>query len=112
LARQVKVWAKTEHVPVWLLHQSNLRQKLWEKPNEESARGAGYREADVVIGIHKPSRDPELTEGERRLLLPIINVDVIKNRINGKENWGSLEFELLPSLRMIEKRQQGEMDVY
>jgi replicative DNA helicase len=108
LARSMKVWAKEEHIPVWLVHQSNMRRQLWEKPNEESAKGAGYREADVVIGIHKPSRDPELSEGQRQQLLSRINVDVIKNRINGKDTWNSLPFELMPSLRMVEGKIQND----
>lgn len=109
LARSMKVWAKDEHIPVWLVHQSNMRRQLWEKPNEESAKGAGYREADVVVGIHKPARDPDLTEGERQALANVINVDVIKNRINGKDTWSSLEFELTPSLRLVD-RKGGQLD--
>lgn len=111
LARQVKVWAKEEHIPVWLVHQSNMRRALWEKPNEESAKGAGYREADVVIGIHKPARDPELTESQRHELASRIAVDVIKNRINGKDTWNSLPFELMPSLRMTEKEKLDDIRI-
>ncbi len=104
LARELKVWAKSEHIPVYLVHQSNMRIDSWVKPDEASARGGGYRESDVVVGIHKPSRDPALTMGERQDLHPILRLDVLKNRINGKENYAPIELELAPSLRLTDMK--------
>lgn len=109
LARDIKTLAKVEKVPVFLLHQTNQKRKQWEKPDEESARGGGYTQADVVIGIHKPSRDPDLPMTERKELEPYIMVNVIKNRINGKENYRNIELELLPSLRLIDRQQQSTL---
>lgn len=112
LARQLKVWAKEQHIPVYLVHQSNMKRKSWEKPDEESARGGGYREADVVVGIHKPSRNTELSPMERQELEPLIKLDVIKNRINGRENWSSIDLELKPSLRLVDIKAQIETEVF
>ena len=47
----MKTWAKAENVAVFLLHQTNRVEKVWDPPTEDSARSAGYTEADVVIGI-------------------------------------------------------------
>ncbi len=109
LARELKVWAKKEAVPIYLVHQSNMRVDSWSKPDEASARGGGFREADIVVGIHKPSRDPALTIGERQDLHPVVRLDVLKNRINGKENYAPIELELAPSLRMTDMKASADV---
>jgi replicative DNA helicase len=100
LARMTKMWAKSQELPIFMVHQSNMRINPWEPPTENSARGAGYTESDAVVGFWMPSKDPELSPLERSNLAGTVNMNVIKNRINGRTTFTPLEFRLQPSLRL------------
>jgi replicative DNA helicase len=91
LARDLKAWSKRMELPVFVAHQSNMTIKRWEPPDEGAARGAGYTEADAVIGVWHPASDPSRNptpEQER-----IFKARIIKNRIAGKLS-SELEFQL------------------
>lgn len=91
LARDLKAWSKQMELPVMVAHQSNMTIKRWEPPDEGAARGAGYTEADAVIGVWHPASDPSKNpspEAERTYMARII-----KNRIAGSLS-SPLEFQL------------------
>lgn len=97
LARELKAWSKEMELPVFVAHQSNMTIKRWEPPDEGAARGAGYTEADAVIGIWHPASDPSKNpsyEDQR-----IFKAKVIKNRIAGKLS-EDLEFQLDSALKL------------
>jgi hypothetical protein len=82
LARDLKAFSKRIELPVVVVHQSNMTIKRWEPPDEGAARGAGYTEADAVIGIWHPGSNPAVKtsrEDQR-----IFKAQLIKNRITGK----------------------------
>jgi DnaB-like helicase C terminal domain len=79
LARDLKAWSKEMELPVFVCHQSNMTIKRWEPPDEGAARGAGYTEADAVLGIWHPGSNPALTAYDQH----IYKARLIKNRIAG-----------------------------
>lgn len=102
-AAALKDWAKREELRVFVLHQTNKLEDPWNPPTENSARGAGYTEADFVIGIFQKWRDPKadyLTVQEDKNKL---HINVLKNRafgdITGQRDF---RYRLKPSLRLVE----------
>ena len=86
LARDLKAWSKELKLPVFVVHQSNMQKKRTEAVDENSARGAGYTEADLVMGVWQP--DAHTWKAQ-----------VIKNRISGVIS-GELTFKLNTSLTL------------
>ena len=103
VAKRLKDWSKTEDVAVFLLHQTNRTEPEWEAPTSDSARGAGFTEADVVVGMWQPSRNPKLSLGEREAVVGEIHMNVLKNRINGRTTNGApIRLRLDDNLRMVD----------
>lgn len=103
ISKRLKDWAKREQVAVFLLHQTNRSEKEWDPPTADSARGAGFTEADVVVGMWRPGRDPGLGEIERKKEQDTVLMNVIKNRINGRTTGGkNVELTLDASLRFVD----------
>lgn len=115
-ARALKQFAKQQDVPVFLIHQTNKGKRAWETPDMDSARGGGYTEADLVVGISQPGSDPGLLEHERLELDGHINVACIKNRVNGRLTWSDIRVRLESTLRLIDPNApavlQPAFDVY
>lgn len=107
-ADQVKDLAKTMDMPVFLYHQTNRSEPEHLAPTEKSARGGGYTEADFVLGMWAPGRDPKMAISERMALANTVMVNVLKNRHSGQANdpWRPLVFERNNALRFID---QGSM---
>lgn len=89
LARDLKAWSKELGLPVFVVHQSNMTRKRNESVDENSARGAGYTEADLVLGVWQPD---DLPVGKYK-------ARVIKNRISGVLS-EELTFQLNSSLTL------------
>lgn len=83
-ASSLKDWAKDEAMPVFVLHQTNKQEKEYAPPTADSARGAGYTEADCVVGMWNPGRNPEISPPERMMLDGHIYFNVLKNRVTGR----------------------------
>lgn len=100
-AASLKDWAKNEEMRVFVVHQTNLREEPWKPPTETSARGAGYTEADYVIGIWQPGRDPDLDYMDYQSLKGKLSVNVLKNRAFG-DSWSGreIEFQLFDDLSL------------
>lgn len=107
-ADQVKDLAKTMDIPVFLYHQTNRSEPEHQAPTEKSARGGGYTEADFVLGMWAPGRDPKMAISERQALRNTVMINVLKNRHSGQANdpWRPLVFERSESLRFVD---QGSM---
>lgn len=107
-ADQVKDLAKTLDIPVFLYHQTNRSEPEHQAPTEKSARGGGYTEADFVLGMWAPGRDPKMAISERQALRNTVMINVLKNRHSGQANdpWRPLVFERSESLRFMD---QGSM---
>ena len=103
-ADQVKDLAKTMDIPVFLYHQTNRGEPEGDAPTERSARGGGFVEADFVVGMWAPARDPKMPEYERRAKWDLVHMNVLKNRYSGQANepWRPLVFRRTDSLRFIE----------
>jgi len=97
LARDLKAWSKAMQLPVFVVHQSNMTRKRWESVDENSARGAGYTEADVVMGVWHPASDPKVNHD--RDTWQTFKAQVIKNRISGALS-EQLTFKLNTSLTL------------
>ena len=88
---------------VFLLHQTNRSEPEWEPPTADSARGAGYTEADVVVGMWQPATDPKMKEAERAMLQGEIHMNVLKNRINGRTTGAkAITLRMTDSLRLVD----------
>lgn len=103
-AKALKTWAKDEQVAVFLLHQTNRVEKVWDPPTEDSARSAGYTEADVVIGMWVPGRDPNLQGFEAQAMQGHVHFNVLKNRITGRVTYHDqpLRYKLDSDLRFVD----------
>lgn len=102
-ASNLKAWAKRERMPVYVLHQTNRQEKSYQPPTEESAKGAGYTEADVVIGLFRPGNDPNMGQVERSMQQHDMHMNVLKNRINGRMTHGNdLEYRISDSGRLVD----------
>jgi hypothetical protein len=84
-------------LPVFVVHQSNMTIKRWNPPDENAARGAGYTEADVVMGIWHPASDPQVNPDREELMT--YKAKIIKNRISGALS-EELAFKLNTSLTL------------
>ncbi len=102
VARSLKYWAKDEKMAVFLLHQTNRSEPVWHPPTEDSARGAGYTESDVVVGMWQPSRDPNLRGFEQQQLQGQVHFNVLKNRITGKTTYKPLKYKLEDDLCLVD----------
>lgn len=103
LASRLKAWSRTEHMPVFLLHQTNKQEKSWNPPTEDSANGGGFREADVVVGLFRPGNNPDLMELERQSLKFEMHMNVLKNRITNRTTDGKpLRYRISPSGTLVD----------
>lgn len=103
IAKAMKDWCKREEVAVFLLHQTNRSEKEWDPPTADSARGAGYTEADVVVGMWQPGRDPKLGDVEKKSLEGKVLMNVLKNRISGRTTGAQdIELRMDASLRFVD----------
>lgn len=103
-ATNLKDWAKDENMRVFVLHQTNKQENPWAPPTENSARGAGYTEADFVIGIYQKWRNPDMDYldllGEKDKL----HVNVLKNRAYGNLTGGKdFVYRIEPSLMLSDE---------
>lgn len=98
-AAALKDWAKQEEMRVFCLHQTNKQEDPWNPPTENSARGAGFTEADFVIGIYQKWRDPTIDYHEYVYEKNRLRVNVLKNRAYGNTTQHKdFAFEITPSL--------------
>lgn len=100
----LKDWARQEEMRVFVLHQTNKQERQWMPPTEDSARNAGFTEADFVVGLWRPHRDPDLDYLERLTLKNKVAVNVIKNRAFFNES-GRIDVIITPSLRVYRKEE-------
>ncbi len=101
-AKALKRWSREQDVAVFLLHQTNRSEPVWDPPNEDSARGAGYTESDVVIGMWQPARDPKLGWIDQRALDGQVHFNVLKNRITGRTTFQPMIYKLDDDLRLVD----------
>lgn len=103
VASRLKAWSRFEKVGTLSLHQTNMRTEPWEPPHQGSARGGGYTESDIVMGLWKPGLDPDLSTETQWHRRNDLNMNVIKNRIFGElEN--KLRYKIDPALRIQQLR--------
>lgn len=99
-ASALKVWARRERVAVYSLHQANMKTEPWEPPLQSSAKGGGFTESDIVVGLWKPGKDPELGEVARAARRNDFYMNVLKNRVTG-DLADELKFQISPSMRIV-----------
>lgn len=103
VAKRLKDWSKSEDVAVFLLHQTNRLESEWDPPTADSARGAGFTEADVVVGMWQPWRNPKMSDIDKLSLSDQIHMNVLKNRINGRTTGTKvIRLKLEPTLEMVD----------
>ena len=100
-AKALKRWSREVDVAVFLLHQTNRSEPVWEAPSQDSARSAGYTESDVVIGMWQPALDPKLEWTQQRAIEGQVHFNVLKNRITGRTTWQPLVYKLDDDLRLV-----------
>lgn len=101
-ATNLKDWAKREQMRVFVLHQTNAQEPEWKPPTARSARYSGYTEADFVVGMWRPHKNPELHDWERQGMYDLVNFNILKNRPFGLESM-KIEKRLAPSLRIEDR---------
>jgi replicative DNA helicase len=106
-ATMLKDWAKLEDMRVFVLHQTNRQEPRYKPPTENSARNAGFTEADYVIGLWQPARNPELDFPERLALRNTLRFNVLKNRAFGVDV-DKIDMTLQPSLRIWRPKVEEE----
>jgi len=99
-ARALKQWAKREQMPVFAVHQMNMTVEAWDPPTQSSSRGAGFTEADVVVGIWKPWEDPAISSMEAKNLEFVYHMNVLKNRVTGRQTRAPIRCKLMDTLRL------------
>lgn len=99
VATVLKDWSKQEEMRVFVLHQCNRQEPKWMPPTENSPRFGGYTEADQVIGMWRPSFNPDLEYFEALARRDELNFNIIKNRPFGQEA-ELIQTEVRPSLRI------------
>ncbi len=103
IAKRLKDWSKGEEVAVFLLHQTNRSEPEWEEPTADSARGAGFTESDVVVGMWQPGRNPKLMNTERSALEGEVHMNVLKNRITGRTTGAkTIRLKLEQTLKLVD----------
>jgi len=103
MARNIKHWAKANEMAVFLLHQTNQKEKPWDPPQQGSDRYGGYTQSDVMVGIWMPGKNPDLSPLERKEVNKQVHMHVIKNRITGRESEGRyIRTAMTPSLRLVD----------
>lgn len=85
VATTLKDWSKSEKMRVFVLHQCNRNEPRWLPPTESSPRFGGFTEADFVVGMWRPSFNPELPYWERLEKRDIVYFNVLKNRPFGAD---------------------------
>lgn len=102
VARQAKQFAREADVAVILLHQtkkSELRVPYWDAQGREKtktvpnvgqapltvhdARFGGSTQADYVVGMYRPSLNPELTEADAAFVSHDVRFQLLKTRADG-----------------------------
>ena len=83
-ATSLKDWAKREEMRVFVLHQANRQEQPWQPPTENSARGAGYTEADFVVGLWQKWRDPDIDYTDLLFEKDKMYLNILKNRAYGR----------------------------
>lgn len=99
-ASALKVWARKQRVGVYSLHQANMKTEPWEPVMQSSAKGGGFTESDIVVGLWKPGRDPDLGTASREARKNDLSMNVIKNRITGRLE-DELHCLITPSMRVV-----------
>ena len=105
VATTLKDWAKAEEMRVFVLHQCNRNEPRWEPPTESSPRFGGYTESDFVIGLWRPSFDPNLQYAQRLALKDTVRFNIIKNRPFGLEA-ECIECVQTDSLRLLPQQEE------
>ena len=100
VATMLKDWAKGEEMRVFVLHQANRQEPKWKPITEDSPRFGGFTEADQLIGLWKPSFNPDKDYYERLAMRDDVHFNVIKNRPYGQET-ELIKARLTPSLRIV-----------
>jgi hypothetical protein len=101
-ATMLKDWAKTENMRVFVVHQTNRMERQWMPPTEDSARNAGFTEADFVVGLWRPHKNPALPYYDMLAMSDLLYINILKNRPFFKET-DKIEMRLLESLRLEDK---------
>lgn len=91
-ATALKDWARKEDMRVFIVHQTNMQEPPHKPPTMNSARGAGYTEADFVIGLWQPARNPELSYEDWMAAKGEIHFNILKNRTHG-DSWGGRDLK-------------------
>lgn len=102
IAGALKDWAKEEEMPVFVLHQTNRNEKEWDPPTADSARGAGFTESDVMVGMWNPWRDPNLGQAERASIQGQVWMNVLKNRVTGRTTANPIRLNLREDLKLVD----------
>lgn len=102
IAGALKDWAKSEEVPVFVLHQTNRNEKEWDPPTADSARGAGFTESDVMVGMWNPWRDPNMGQAERASIQGQVWMNVLKNRVTGRTTANPIRLNLREDLKLVD----------
>lgn len=105
-ATMLKDWAREEDMRVFVLHQTNRQEKQYMPPTEDSARNAGFTEADFVIGLWRPHKDPKMEFTERLSKKNLIAANVLKNRAFFNEK-DLVNIKVTPSLRVWREGESG-----
>lgn len=105
-ASAMKGFAKREKIGILSLHQANQKTEQWEPPMAGSAKGGGYTESDVVIGLWRPGWDPELGQVERMKRERDLYINVMKNRVTGRTST-ELRYVISESMRIIDLNDEG-----
>lgn len=105
-ATMLKDWAKREEMRVFVLHQTNRANEEWKPVQKDDARYGGFTEADFVVGIWRPHRDPKLDLWEKIQKKSIIAANVLKNRAFFEEK-EYMELSIKPSLRIRRENERN-----
>lgn len=114
-ASALKAWSKDEKMAVFSLHQANASvTEQWEPPVARSARGGGYVESDVVVGMWRPGWDPDLGPIEQAAMADDLYMNVIKNRVTGRMTRPDhpLKFRLSDSGKLVDLRFDENLAFY
>lgn len=103
-ATQLKDWAKQEEMPVFVLHQTNKQERPWMPPTPDSARNGGFTEADFVIGLWRPHKNPEMEFLDKLQQQHLIAANILKNRAFFEEK-ERIDLHIEPSLKVWKPRE-------